>query len=275
MSDVLSRREFITGSVVLGGMVLTGCDTTKYLPPKVRAGAMGAADVLTMASQRLLLTGQGLVQEHDIRDVTKNFPTWGDTNPEDDGFQRLLRANFADWRLAVGGLVNQPTELSLDQLKRLPRRTQITMHICEQGWSAIAEWTGAPLLEVLKAAGGVTPAARYVVVDTYDGAYEGYDMFDVVHPQTILAYGMNGRDLPLGNGAPVRLRVERQCGYKNLKFVKSINVVHAMDRIGKGTGGINSDHDWHWYAGEWQQRRANYGSRCRANHAASASTSNV
>jgi len=102
---------------------------------------------------------------------------------------------------------------------------------------------------VLNAAGGVTDEARYVVVDTYDGWYEGYDMFDVVHPQTILAYGLNGADLPLGNGAPVRLRVERYCGYKNLKFLKSINVVSSMAGIRRGTGGINSDNDWHWYAG--------------------------
>ena len=249
MSRLVSRRQFIAESAVLGGIVLTGCNVSNYMPPKVRGGAMGVADVLTMATQRLLMTGQGLVQEHDPRDVTKNFPTWGDTNPKDDDFQRLLSGNFVDWRLSVDGLVNQPVSLSLEALKRLPRRTQITMHICEQGWSAIAEWTGAPLLEVLKSAGGVTAEARYVVVGTYDGAYEGYDMFDVVHPQTILAYGMNGRDLPLGNGAPVRLRVERQCGYKNLKFVKSIRAVHSMEGIGKGTGGINSDHNWHWYAG--------------------------
>lgn len=249
MNRIVSRRHFIAQSAVFGGIVLTGCDTSRFMPPKVRGGAMGVADVLTMATQRLLMAGQGLVQEHDIRDVTKHFPTWGDTNPKEESFQRLLRGNFADWRLTVGGLVNRPVDLSLDQLKRLPRRTQITMHICEQGWSAIAQWTGAPLLEVLKAAGGVTSEARYVVVDTYDGLYDGYDMFDVVHPQTILAYGMNGRDLPLGNGAPVRLRVERQCGYRHLKFVKSLKAVHSMEGIGKGTGGIGPDNDWHWYAG--------------------------
>ena len=139
--------------------------------------------------------------------------------------------------------------MSLDQIKSLAARTQITAHVCEQGWSAIGEWTGAPLQRVLEAAGGVTPAARYVVIDTYDGWYEGYDLFEVEHPQTILAYRLNGRDLPRGNGAPLRLRVERQCGYKNLKFVKSIRVVDSMAGIGKGTGGINSDVGFHWFAG--------------------------
>ena len=139
--------------------------------------------------------------------------------------------------------------LSLEDLKRLPRKSQITSHICEQGWSAIAQWTGTSLLGVLEAAGGVTSEARYVVIDAYGGWYEGYDMFDVVHPQTILAYGMNGKELPLGNGAPVRLRVERHCGYKQLKFIKSIQVVASMEGFGRGTGGLNSDYNFHWYAG--------------------------
>src|SRR4030095_7722714 len=111
------------------------------------------------------------------------------------------------------------------EIKSLPSRTQITAHVCEQGWSAIGEWTAAPLQRVLEAAGGVKPEARYVVVDPVDGWSEGYDMFEVVHPQTILAYRLNGRDLPRGNGAPLRLRVERQCGYKNLKFLTSIQAV--------------------------------------------------
>ena len=249
MKNPVSRREFLAGAGAVGSLLLVGCDADAYLPPKVRGGLMGVSDVLTMATQRLMLSGQPLAQEHDVSEITKNFPTWGNTNPRQEDFQSLLSGEFVDWRLPVGGFVNRPISLSLEDLKSLPQRTQITMHICEQGWSAIGQWTGAPLLEVLRAAGGVTDEARYVVVDTFDGWYEGYDMFDVVHPQTILAYGLNGKDLPLGNGAPVRLRVERYCGYKNLKFLKSINVVSSMDGIGRGTGGINSDSNWHWYAG--------------------------
>lgn len=245
----ISRRKLLAGVGAFGGLLLTGCDSDVYMPPKVRGGLMGVADVLTMASQRLLLSGQPLVREHDVSEITKNFPVWNQANPDDDEYQRLLRGGFEEWKLPVGGLVNSPISLSLEDLKRLPRRTQITSHICEQGWSAIAQWTGAPLLQVLQAAGGVTPEARYVVIDTVDGWYEGYDMFDVVHPQTILAYGMNGKDIPLGNGAPVRLRVERLCGYKHLKFIKSIQVVSSMEGFGKGTGGTNSDFDFHWYAG--------------------------
>ncbi len=245
----VSRRRFLRSAAGLSGLILTGCDTGDLTPPVRRGGLVGIADVLTMTTQRLLMAHQPLVQEHDPRDITQDFPTWGQTNPDDEEYQRLLAGDFEEWRLEIGGLVNRPTTLSLDQLKGMKRRTQITAHICEQGWSAIAEWTGTPLTDVLAAAGGVTPDARYVVLRAFDGWYEGFDMFDVVHPQTILAYGLNGRDLPRGNGAPVRLRVERHCGYKNLKFVKSIEAVASIDDIGRGTGGINSDWGFHWYAG--------------------------
>ena len=245
----LSRRQLISRAGALGGILLTGCDSNIYTPPTIRNGLMGVADVLTMASQRFLMSDQALVQEHDINEITKNFPVWNQSNPEDEEYQRLRRGGFAEWRLPVVGLVNQPISLSLEDLKHFPKRTQITSHICEQGWSAIAQWTGAPLIKILEAAGGVKPEARYVVIDAYGGWYEGYDMFDVVHPQTILAYGMNGKDLPQGNGAPVRLRVERHCGYKQLKFIKSIQVVSSMDGFGRGTGGLNSDFGFHWYAG--------------------------
>ena len=248
-SGSLSRRKLIAGAGAFGGLLLTGCDSDIYTPPQVRGGLMGIADVLTMASQRLLLSGQQPVQEHDISEITKNFPVWNQSNPADEEYQRLRSGGYEEWELPIGGLVNRPISLSLSDLKRLPRRTQITSHICEQGWSAIAQWTGAPLLQVLEAAGGIQPEGRYVVIDAYGGYYEGYDMFDVVHPQTILAYGMNGKDLPLGNGAPVRLRVERHCGYKQLKFIKSIQVVSSMDSFGRGTGGTNSDFNFHWYAG--------------------------
>ena len=182
-------------------------------------------------------------------DVADPFPTWNQTNPRNEEYQRHLSEGFRNWRLPITGLVERPRALSLDEIRSLPARTQITAHVCEQGWSAIGEWTGAPLQRVLETAGGVTPAARYVVIDTFDGWYEGYDLFEVVHPQTILAYGLNGRDLPRGNGAPLRLRVERQCGYKNLKFLRSIQVVDSMAGFGRGTGGINSDFGFHWFAG--------------------------
>ena len=247
--ELLSRRKLIKRAGALGGLLLAGCDTQYYKPPVVRDGLMGVADIMTMASQRMLMSNEQLVQEHDSSEITKNFPVWNQSNPEDEEYQQLRAGNYRDWRLPVTGLVNKPISMSLSDLKRLPRRTQTTMHICEQGWSAIAQWTGAPLLSVIQAAGGIKPNAKYIMINAYGGWYEGYDMFDVAHPQTILAYGMNGKDLPLGNGAPLRLRVERHCGYKQLKFIKSIEVVSSVESFGRGTGGLNSDYDFHWYAG--------------------------
>ena len=247
--ELLSRRKLIKRAGALGGLLLAGCDTQYYKPPVVRDGLMGVADIMTMASQRMLMSNEQLVQEHDSSEITKNFPVWNQSNPEDEEYQQLRAENYRDWRLTVTGLVNKPISMSLSDLKRLPRRTQTTMHICEQGWSAIAQWTGAPLLSVIQAAGGIKPSAKYIMINAYGGWYEGDDMFDVAHPQTILAYGMNGKDLPLGNGAPLRLRVERHCGYKQLKFIKSIEVVSSVESFGRGTGGLNSDYDFHWYAG--------------------------
>ena len=250
MKKTLSRRKLILGAgAVSTGVALTAIDKRNFLPPKIRGGFMGVADVLTMASQRLLMYGQPLAKEYSPKDIVQDFPQWGEVFPQDQMYQSFLRNNFSNWRLPVQGMVNKPRTFSLDELKRLPRRTQITMHVCEQGWSAIAEWTGVKLLDLLSAAGGVTSEARYVSIEAFDGWYEGYDMFDVVHPQTIVAYGLNGKDLPVGNGAPVRLRVERQCGYKHLKFLKSITVVSSMANIGRGTGGGNSDNNFHWYGG--------------------------
>ncbi len=245
----VSRRVLLTSMPALGGVFLTGCSRETFMPPRVRGGLTGAADVLTMSTNRLLLSRQQLAREYSRSDVADPFPTWNQTNPRNEEYQRHLSERFVNWRLPISGLVGRPIELSLDQIRHLPARTQITAHVCEQGWSAIGEWTGTPLQRVLEAAGGVTAAARYVVIDTFDRWYEGYDLFEVEHPQTILAYGLNGRDLPTGNGAPLRLRVERQCGYKQLKFLRSIQVVDSMAGFGRGTGGINSDFGFHWFAG--------------------------
>ena len=244
----VSRRRLLASVPALGGALATGCSDA-FRPPVIRGGLIGAADVLTMSTSRWLLADQPLAREFERSDIAPDFPTWGQTNPSDEEYQRHLREGFRDWRLPVTGLVERPQSFSLNDIKQLPSRTQITAHVCEQGWSAIAEWTGAPLSQLLEAAGGVKPGARYVVLDTVDRWYESIDMFEVVHPQTILAYGLNGGELPVGNGAPLRLRVERQCGYKNLKFLKSIQVVDSIAAFGRGTGGLNSDFGFHWYGG--------------------------
>ena len=250
MKKFLSRRNLILGAgAISAGISVYKMDKRFLIPPKVRGGLLGVADILTMASQRLLMYGQPLAREYSPKDIVQDFPQWGEVFPRDGTYQKHLREGFANWRLPIKGLVYQPRSFSLKELMNMPKRSQITMHVCEAGWSAIAEWTGVTLQDLLLAAGGVTPEARYVSLETFDGFYESFDFFDVVHPQTILAYGMNGKNLPVGNGAPVRLRVERQCGYKQLKYIKSITVVSTMSNIGKGTGGTNSDENFHWYGG--------------------------
>lgn len=249
MPRPISRRKLLTGVSALGGLFLTGCARETFVPPRVRGGLVGAADVLTMSTTRALQADQALAREYQPSDIAHPFPTWAQTNPPDEEYQRLRRGGFEDWRLAVTGLVERPVSLSLDAIKSLPSRTQITMHVCEQGWSAVGQWTGASLERVLDTAGGVKSNARYVVFRTFDGWYESVDMFEVQHPQTILAYGLNGEQLPIGNGAPLRLRVERQCGYKNVKFLKSIEVVESLAGFGQGHGGLSSDYGFHWFAG--------------------------
>jgi DMSO/TMAO reductase YedYZ molybdopterin-dependent catalytic subunit len=155
---------------------------------------------------------------------------------------------FESWRLPIDGLVTRPGMVSLAGLKRYPWRTQVTEHICEEGWSAIAEWTGVQLSCVLNAA-GVKPEAKYVVFDCVDGDWGSLDMVDAWHPQTLLAYGMNGEDLPVSHGAPVRLRVERQLGYKSLKYISRITLTDTVKNIGKGLGGSDPEAGYSWYAG--------------------------
>ena len=164
----------------LGGLLATGCSDA-FKPPTLRGGLIGAADVLTMSTSRWLLADQPLAREYDRNDIAPDFPTWGQTNSRNEDYQQHLREGFENWKLAVRGLVERPRSFSLDDLKRLPSRSQITAHVCEQGWSAVAEWTGTPLAQLLEAAGGVKGDARYVVFNAVDGWYESLDMFDVVH----------------------------------------------------------------------------------------------
>jgi DMSO/TMAO reductase YedYZ molybdopterin-dependent catalytic subunit len=166
----------------------------------------------------------------------------------------MMASQFANWRLKVDGLVRKPLSLSLSEIKELPARTQVTQHNCDEGWTAIGQWTGVPLTHVLKMA-ELAPEARYIVFHCLDemtrGAfyYESIDLFDALHPQTILAYGMNGQSLPVRHGAPLRLRVERHVGYKHAKYINRIEAVARLDRIGRGNGGFWEDRGYQWYGG--------------------------
>ena len=249
---LLPRRALLGGLAALGGLTLAGC--TEENPPTY-GNILRIADDFTYRAQRLLLPRNALVRQFEHSDIT-SMPAIGTTNPGNaheplfssefgEEYDRLRKARFADWRLELAGLVARPGAYSLADLKTLPARTQITRHTCEEGWSSIAEWTGAPLTALLSHA-GMLPSARYVNFHAYDEVVDSIDLVDALHPQTILAYGMNGRDLPIGHGAPARLRVETQLGYKSVKFLRRIEVVEKFDDFGKN-GDIQNG--WSWYAG--------------------------
>lgn len=246
MSQPLTRRQLLAAmAAVAGGAALTGCQG--FLPPTY-GSLLGIGEALTFASHRVLLRKQPFAREFDRGMISANFPAINTVDPEDEEYQRFRAGGFAEWRLPVTGLVGKPLALSLAMLRSMPARTQVTQHNCEQGWSAIAEWTGVSLHHVLEAA-AIRPEARYVVFHCVDGWWDSLDMFDALHPQTLLAYGMNGSDVPVKHGAPIRLRVERQLGYKSLKFVKSIQVTDRIDQIEDGTGAMVVKYGYSWYAG--------------------------
>jgi len=249
---ITSRRSLITGLASMGGLMLAGC--SKELPPTY-GNILRMGDVLTYKAHRLLLPANSLAKEYDRHDIS-SMPAIGTTNPADSeqpafnselgpSYERLLSRGFADWGLSIEGRVSRPGVYTLADLKRFPSRTQITKHTCEEGWSSIAEWTGVPLRHVLESA-GMLPSARFVNFYPFDNNVDGIDMLDALHPQTILAYGMNGRDVPVSHGAPVRLRVETQLGYKSIKYLRRIVVLDEFDDLGKA-GLIQNG--WAWYAG--------------------------
>jgi DMSO/TMAO reductase YedYZ molybdopterin-dependent catalytic subunit len=218
-----------------------------FVPPD-HFGVLGVGQTLTFAAHRALLANQPLAREFARSAISTNFPAINTTMPEGKAYRDDMATGFRAWRLAVDGLVARPGELSLEDLRRFPSRTQVTMHVCEQGWSAIGEWTGVPLATVLDAV-GILPSAKYVFFTTIDDWWDSLDMADALHPQTLLAYGMNGRDLPVPHGAPVRLRVERQLGYKNLKYLTGITVTDSTKDWGEGLGAQGAEHGYSWYAG--------------------------
>jgi DMSO/TMAO reductase YedYZ molybdopterin-dependent catalytic subunit len=257
MTEFDTRRRFLrvlaTGA---GTLALAGCDRLSANRDVV--GLLRSAESLTMGAQRLLLQARPLAREYGEDEISPRFRANGSFNPDSDVYRRLADGGFADWRLQVDGLVQQPLRLSLAELKALGARTQITRHDCVEGWSAIGKWEGVPLARVLDRA-GLKPGARYVVFHCADELdpnaardgfyYESIDLLDAYHPQTILAHTMNGRPLPIAHGAPLRLRIERQLGYKQAKYVMRIEVVDSYARIVGGRGGFWEDRGYEWYAG--------------------------
>lgn len=257
----INRRKFLTASSLgLSGIMLSGCDAFDShlgMGDGLRTFLEGAND-LTHKAQRLLTRRNSLAQEFTEADIRQPMRPNGITAPDDQFYKDLLANSFADWRLEVSGLVEKPLSLSRDEIIAMPGRTQITRHDCVEGWSCIAKWTGTPLALVLDLA-VVKPQARYVMfhcLDTIDRGLSGdikyygtIDLVDARHPQTILAYGLNGKPLPVENGAPLRVRVERQLGYKMPKYVHKIELVDGFSAIGGGRGGYWEDNGYDWYGG--------------------------
>jgi DMSO/TMAO reductase YedYZ molybdopterin-dependent catalytic subunit len=252
MSAMLSRRKLMIGGLAAAagasGLAVAARLAERHgLIPPDHGGIYGIGETLTYATQRILMSHHSLAREFDRSQISKVTPVNGDP-PETAAYAQHLGDNFAHWRLPIDGLVAQPASYSLAELRACPSRSQITHQACEEGWSFIAEWTGVPLSYILSAA-RVRPTAKYVVFYAFDGEWDSLDMPDAWHPQTLLAYSMNGDDLPIPHGAPVRLRVARQLGYKSVKYLSHIAVTDTVKNIGKGLGSISPEFGYSWYAG--------------------------
>jgi DMSO/TMAO reductase YedYZ molybdopterin-dependent catalytic subunit len=248
----ISRRKLMTTGLAatagLAGVTVAGRLAHRYgLIPPDHCGIYGPGETLTYAAQRLLTT-HSLAREFPRSMISKS-PFANETPPPNDLFKRHQASSFLDWRLAVDGMVARPEVLSLSDLRSLPVRSQITEVACEEGWSYIAEWIGTPLIEVLNAV-GLPPQARYVAYFSIDKDWwESIDMADALHPQTLLTWGMNDGDLPVGFGGPLRLRVPRQLGYKSVKYITRLTVTDSLKSFGKGLGSAAPEAGYAWYAG--------------------------
>jgi DMSO/TMAO reductase YedYZ molybdopterin-dependent catalytic subunit len=253
MNEKLSRRKLITTGLAaaagLSGLAVAARLARKYglIPPDC-GGLYGAGATLTYAAHRLV-TRHSLAREFPRSKISK-APFANGRPPANEAFKRLQAGGFADWRLAIDGMVAHPGSFSVSDLRSLPSRSQITQVTCEEGWSYIAEWIGTPLSHVLEVA-GILPEAKFVVYYTIEATamWDSIDMADALHPQTFLAYGFNGGDLPVEFGGPLRMRIPRQLGYKSAKYITRLTVTDSLRPFGKGLGSAACEDGYSWYAG--------------------------
>ncbi|MBY5591012.1 molybdopterin-dependent oxidoreductase [Rhizobium leguminosarum] len=257
MSRIITRRRFLIGATMTASALgLASCDA--IVESDRTKSVLKIAEGFSMKTQRFLLGDDALAREFTEADISPTFRANGTSMPDDARYIDWMNQQFSSWKLDAGGLVDRPMQLSLAELKALPARTQITRHDCVEGWSAIGKWTGVPLGALIQAA-GLKPEARYIVFrcadeyeKTLDGSgwyYESIDLVDAFHPQTILAHSMNGRDLEVAHGAPLGLRVERQLGYKQAKYLTGIEAVADLGQLYGGNGGFWEDRGYEWFAG--------------------------
>jgi DMSO/TMAO reductase YedYZ molybdopterin-dependent catalytic subunit len=253
------RRHLLRGAVAAAGSaLLAGCDRLSRNDAFVET--LQSAEHLNRSIAKVVAPRSAMAQEFGERDVAQTFRGNGTLSPSDDDYVALRNGGFADYRLQVGGLVAKPVELTLAQLRALPSRTQITRHDCVEGWSCIGKWKGVQLGPILDRV-QPRPEAKFVVFrcfDSMDGPslddrdsryYESIDLDDAHHVQTILAYELNDKPLPVSNGAPLRCRVERQLGYKQAKYIRAIELVESFAAIRGGKGGYWEDEGYEWYGG--------------------------
>jgi DMSO/TMAO reductase YedYZ molybdopterin-dependent catalytic subunit len=253
----LSRRHLLVGAVQGASLLLlAGCEkafNSLHRNKKILS-LLETAEGANQHLQRLLTGKNKLAQEFTEQDISRYFKANGNPAPITMDYVADAKANWMAWRLEIAGAVKEPARFSLAELKSMPSRTQITRHDCVEGWSAIAKWKGVPLTEIMQRV-QPSPEAKYVVFHCMDtdnnGAhyYESLDLRDATQPQTILAYDMNDRPLPIAHGAPLRLRVEMQLGYKHAKYIRKIDFVPSYKSIAAGKGGYWEDQGYEWYAG--------------------------
>ena len=245
----MKRRGFLA---VIGAAFVAGCN--KVAESEAGSKLLDAAERWHKGAHRFLNNREALAPEYPRSAISPFFRGNGSVDPQNGDYPQQAAAGFADWRLEVRGLVAKPLSLSLDNIRKLPQRTQVTRHDCVEGWSAIGEWTG-PQLSLLLDAAELQPEAKYIVfrcADNLNGQdyYESIDLIDAYHPQTIVAHLLNGEPLPIRNGAPLRMRIERQLGYKHAKYLTAIEAVASLDDIAGGQGGYWEDRaGYQWYAG--------------------------
>jgi DMSO/TMAO reductase YedYZ molybdopterin-dependent catalytic subunit len=258
LKRLLTRRTFLTAAGGAAGVIIIAENWPRLSDAAGYQPLLDVGDRFGMKIQRLAMRGIRLAPEYRVDQLSPNHPSTGGFGSSyidaDPAYDQMVAERFRNWRLRIHGLVERPTSFSLADIRQMPTRTQITMHSCDQGWSAIGQWTGVPLRWLLTRV-GLMSRAKYVVFHAMDkiggiNLFDSIDLFDAFHPQTILAHMFNGSELPVGHGAPLRLRVELQIGYKNLKHLESVEIVDSLERIGGGRGGFFQGYGYQWYAGQ-------------------------
>jgi DMSO/TMAO reductase YedYZ molybdopterin-dependent catalytic subunit len=229
VSSIITRRKFITA--VSAASLLAGCKSAPV------TGFLGAMDSLNRNVQEALFSSRRLAPE---------LPASAQT-PEDKFPAYFIADDMPtppdNWTLSIGGMISKPTTLTLEQLKQMPRTDMRVQHHCVEGWSAVAAWHGVRVSEIAKMA-GVDPRARYVEFRSFDDDYySSWDWESAMHPQTLLAYGMNGHPLTPQHGAPIRLYSAVKLGYKMVKYLTAVNF------LPKPTGGYWENQGYEWFAG--------------------------